>query len=50
MLNTLSELFDLDYKEMQIQLLNQKIVEHFGSEPFFNDAINKLAKNNKIYE
>ena len=47
MLNGLSELFDLDYKEMQIQLLNQRIDEHFGNEPFFNEAINKLAKTNK---
>jgi transcriptional regulator with XRE-family HTH domain len=47
MLNGLSELFNLDYKEMQIQLLNQKIDEHFGKEPFFNEAINKLAKKHK---
>ena len=44
MLIGLSEIFDLDYKEMQIELLNQKINEHFGNEPFFNEAINKLAK------
>jgi transcriptional regulator with XRE-family HTH domain len=47
MLNGLSELFDLDYKEIQIQLLNQRIDEHFGNEPFFNEAINKLAKKHK---
>ena len=39
MLNALSELFDLDYKEMQIQLLNQKIENEYGNEPFFNEAI-----------
>jgi hypothetical protein len=44
MLSGLSELFDLDYKEIQIQLLNQRIDEHFGNEPFFNEAIKKLAK------
>ena len=44
MLNGLSELFDLDYKEMQIQLLNQKIDEHFGNEPFYNEALNILVK------
>ena len=44
MLNGLSELFDLDYKEMQIQLLNQKIDEQFGNEPFFNEAIKKISK------
>ena len=44
MLYGLSELFDLDYKEMQIQLLNQKIDEHFGNEPFYNEALNILVK------
>ena len=47
MLNGLSELFDLDYKEMQIQLLNQKLSEQFGEEPYFNEAIKILAKSNK---
>ena len=45
MLYGLSELFDLDYKEMQIQLLNQRIDEQFGKEPFFNEAIKELASN-----
>jgi transcriptional regulator with XRE-family HTH domain len=44
MLNGLSELFDLDYKEMQIQLLNQKIENEYGSEPFFNEAISQLHR------
>jgi transcriptional regulator with XRE-family HTH domain len=39
MLNGLSELFDLDYKEMQIQLLNQKIENEYGNEPYFHEAI-----------
>lgn len=43
MINGLSEMFDLDYKEMQIQLLNQKIDEQFGKEPFFNEAIKKIS-------
>ena len=50
MLNGLSELFDLDYKEMQIQLLNQRLNEQFGDEPYFNEAIYKLVKNKKGYE
>lgn len=32
---------------MKIQIYNQRIDEHFGSEPFFNEAINKLAKKHK---
>ena len=43
MLNGLSELFDLDYKEMQIQLLNQKIENEFGNETFFKETIQQLA-------
>lgn len=46
MLNGLSELFDLDYKAMQIQLLNQKIENEFGNEPFFIETIKELASNN----
>ena len=42
MLNGLSEIFDLDYKKMQIQLLNQKIENEYGSEPFFFEAISQL--------
>ena len=39
MLNGLSELFDLDYKEMQIQLLKQKIENEYGKEPYFHEAL-----------
>jgi transcriptional regulator with XRE-family HTH domain len=44
MLNGLVELFDLNYKEMQIQLLNQRIENEFGDEPFFLEAITVLKK------
>ena len=44
MLNGLSELFDLDYKEIQIQLLNQRIENEFGDEPFFLEAITILKQ------
>ena len=37
MLNGLSVLFDLDYKE--IQLFNKRIDEHFGNVPFYKNAI-----------
>ena len=46
MLNGLSELFDLDYKEIQIQLLNQKIENEFGNEPYYKDAIKIISKKN----
>ena len=46
MLNGLSELFDLDYKEMQIQLLNQRIENEFGDEPYYKDVIKIISKKN----
>ncbi len=45
MLNGLSELFDLDYKEMQIQLLNQRIENEYGDEPFINEALHMYLDN-----
>ena len=42
MLNGLSQLFDLDYKEMQIQLLKRKITDEFRADPFFNEVILKM--------
>ena len=47
MLNGLSELFNLDYKEIQIQYLNHKLNQQFGDEPYFNEAIKILAQSNK---
>jgi transcriptional regulator with XRE-family HTH domain len=39
MLKGLAELFNLNYKDIQIQFLNQKIADEFGDEPFFHEAI-----------
>lgn len=47
MLNGLSELFDLDYKEMQIQLLNQRIENEYGDEPFILETIEMYLKTKK---
>lgn len=43
MLKPLSELFDLDYKQIQIQFLEQRIEDEFGNEPFFKETIKELA-------
>ena len=51
MLNGLSELFDLDYKEMQIRLLNYKIENEFGNEPFIHEALQMyLTDKSKIHD
>jgi transcriptional regulator with XRE-family HTH domain len=45
MLNGLAELFDLDYKEMQIQLLNQRIDNEYGDEPYIKEALQIYLTN-----
>lgn len=47
MLGGLSELFDLDYKEMQMQLLNQKIENEFGDEPFIIETMELFLEQKK---
>lgn len=42
MLKPLSELFKLNYKELQIQFLNKKIEDEFGGEPYIEEAISKF--------
>ncbi len=48
MLKPLSELFKLNYKELQMQFLNQRIEEEYGDQPFFNEVILKITKKTKI--
>jgi len=48
MIKPLSELFKIDYKELQMQFLNQKIEEEFGDEPFFEEVILRMTNNPKI--
>ena len=48
MLKSVAELFDLDYRMLQIQFLNQKIDDEYGDEPFINEALQMyLTKKNK---
>jgi transcriptional regulator with XRE-family HTH domain len=44
MLSGLSELFDLDYKEIQIQLLNQRIENDYGDQPYLKETLEKYLK------
>ena len=48
MLKPLSELFKIDYKDLQIKFLNQKIEEEFGDEPYFEDSIINILKLKNI--
>lgn len=42
MIPVIAQLFDLDYKEMQIKYLSEIMNEKFGKEPFFNEALKEL--------
>lgn len=44
MIKPLSELFKIDYKELQIQFLNQKIEHEYGGEKYFNEVIMHIYK------
>jgi HTH-type transcriptional regulator, competence development regulator len=45
MIKPLSELFKIDYKELQIQYLNNKIANEFGEEPYFSESIKILSQS-----
>ncbi|WP_276504917.1 helix-turn-helix domain-containing protein [Terrimonas pollutisoli] len=45
MIPVIAELFGLDFKELQIRYLSQKLNDEFGNEPFFNETI--LMMTNK---
>ena len=47
MLKPVAELFELDFKEIQIQFLNQKIEENFGKEPFLKETLEQYLSNFK---
>ena len=42
MITVIAELFGLDFKEMQIKYLIQKLDEEFGKEPFFKEALKEM--------
>lgn len=44
MLKPLAEFFNLNYKEIQIQFLNQKIADEFGHEPYFLESLKTFIK------
>jgi transcriptional regulator with XRE-family HTH domain len=48
MLNGLSDLFNLDYKDLQIKYLTEQIQAKFGEEPYFFYALNKMIETKKM--
>jgi transcriptional regulator with XRE-family HTH domain len=47
MLAGIAELFNVDYRKLQIQYIEQRILLEFGSEPYWKEAITQLANQNK---
>jgi transcriptional regulator with XRE-family HTH domain len=47
MLKPLSEIFNLNYKKLQMEFLNQRIQDEYGDQPFFNEVILKLSEKEK---
>jgi transcriptional regulator with XRE-family HTH domain len=47
MIPVIAKLFGLDFKELQIRYLSQKLNDEFGKEPFFDEALNILNKKTK---
>ena len=45
MIPVIAEMFQLNYKDLQIQYLSQKINDEFGKEPFYNEALFVLTKS-----
>ena len=48
MLKPVAELFDLEYRMLQIQFLNQKIENEFGNEPYYYESLTTLVKKQKL--
>jgi transcriptional regulator with XRE-family HTH domain len=44
MIAPIADLFEIDYKDIQIEFINQKINQEFGDEPFVEEAISKFLK------
>ncbi len=47
MLYGVAELFDLNYRDLQIQFLNQKLEEEFGHEPYFIESLEHYLNKTK---
>jgi transcriptional regulator with XRE-family HTH domain len=47
MLSGVADLFNLNYRELQIQFLNLKLEEEFGDEPFFLESLEYYLNRTK---
>ncbi len=47
MLKGISEIFELDYRKLQINYLSSRIKNEFGEEPFLKEVVQELSKELK---
>jgi transcriptional regulator with XRE-family HTH domain len=47
MIAVVADLFELDFKELQIKYLETRLIDEFSKEPFFKEVLNGL--NNEIF-
>jgi len=43
MIPVVADLFELDFKELQIKYLEARLIDEFSKEPFFKEALNGLS-------
>ncbi|HRN49161.1 helix-turn-helix transcriptional regulator [Agriterribacter sp.] len=48
MIPVIAELFGLDFKELQIRYLSQKMNDEFANEAYFEEALGKLIKDKEL--
>ncbi|MCB9448671.1 MAG: helix-turn-helix transcriptional regulator [Flavobacteriales bacterium] len=44
MIPIIARVFDLDYKELQVQFLSEKILSEYGDADYFTDALDTILK------
>jgi transcriptional regulator with XRE-family HTH domain len=47
MIEGLAEILGLDYKELQIKFISEKILQDFNTQPFLKDALHEILKTIK---
>jgi len=44
----LAEVLAIDYKELQVKYISEKIIDEFGDQPYLGDALRNTLNNTKL--
>lgn len=47
MIASIADLFEIDYKSIQMQFLNQRIIDEYGQEPYLKETLEQYLSNFK---